>query len=66
MKAEGEGTREGVARKWAGKARGGGGGGDDDSNTRKRGKEGRRDGTGGRRAGALRKNWKGGVCQVIS
>ena len=28
-------------------------------------KEGRRDGTGGRRTGAPRKNWRGCVCQVI-
>ena len=28
-------------------------------------KEGRRDGTGGRRIGTPRKNWRGGVCQVI-
>jgi hypothetical protein len=60
---EGEGTREGVERKRAGKARGGEGGGDDDSNTRKREREGRRDETGGRRAGTPGKNGRGGCTK---
>ena len=67
-KRKAEGTREGVKRKRAGKARGGGGGGDDD-HRRRDGKGERRDRRDDHRREEGRhtaQKWKKGVCQVIS